>query len=219
MQAGPEQPPLPGRSLCPAVAQRPPSRASPLTGAAVLPGEQVVGERRRVGQALQRRVEEARVAQVEQPGADRVVPLPVHREALPGAKLAVGHGDPAPLRPWVLVVACGVKGGEQRGVGCGEGPRACLLGSSWSGPQWLQAAWVQGLSMVDLPGSCCSWQELVPLVGSKCILCSSAFLAGVAVSSLSSLTCHRRAFDADFSSSLLDVAEDDGCGCGERVAS
>lgn len=99
-----------------------PSRPSPLTGAAVLLGEQVVGERWRIGQALHRGVEEAGVPEVLQPGTDPVDPLPLHGEALHGEEHLLGRGDPVAQAPRGMVAACGERGCERRGCGARGGP-------------------------------------------------------------------------------------------------
>lgn len=69
---------------------------APLTGAAVLLGQQVAGERRRVGEALQRGVEEAGVAQVVQPGAHPLHALPLQGEPLGGEQHLLRRGDAIP---------------------------------------------------------------------------------------------------------------------------
>lgn len=56
---------------------RPPGRPLPLTVASMLLGEQVVGQRRGVGQALYGRVQEAGVAEVVEPRSHAVNPLPL----------------------------------------------------------------------------------------------------------------------------------------------
>lgn len=73
----------------------------------MFPREQVVGEWRRVCQALQRRVQEAGVPQVTQPGAHTVDPLPLHGEALGWEEHLLRRGDAVTRGP---AVACG----EQR---------------------------------------------------------------------------------------------------------
>lgn len=109
---GAEHSPGPGwMSTAPPPTHTPPGPSPPLTGAAVLLGQQVVGEGRRVGEALQGGVEEARVAQVVQPGAHPRHPLPPQGQALGGEQHLLRGGDPIP-RP--MLTACGHREGDER---------------------------------------------------------------------------------------------------------
>lgn len=59
----------------------------------MLLGEQVVGQRRGVGQALDGGVQEAGVAEVVQPRSHAVNPLPLQRQPLRGEEHFLWGGD------------------------------------------------------------------------------------------------------------------------------
>lgn len=71
----------------------PPPEQRSLTASRVLLGKQVVGQGRRVGQALHGGVEEAGVAEVVQPRAHTVDAPPAQRQPLHGEEHLLGRGD------------------------------------------------------------------------------------------------------------------------------
>lgn len=94
--SGPEDP-GPPHCTCTLTAMRVQSPPTPqqrsLTASRVLFGEQVVGQGRRVGQALHGGVEEAGVAEVVQPRAHTVDAPPAQRQPLHGEEHLLGRGD------------------------------------------------------------------------------------------------------------------------------
>lgn len=78
----------------------------PLTAAAMLLGQQVVCQRRRVSQTLHSGVQEAGVAQVVESCSDPVHPLPFHGQALHGEENFLGSGDAVPRASQSMVTPC-----------------------------------------------------------------------------------------------------------------
>lgn len=105
---------LPRRPVCLGGAQPSPRRRLALTAPSVLPGEQVVGQGRRVGQTLHGRVEEAGVAEVVEARANAVHSLPLQRQPLHGEEHFLRGGDTitAALRP--MLAACGRDRGREK---------------------------------------------------------------------------------------------------------
>lgn len=77
-----------------------------LTGAAVLFGQQVVGERRRVRETLHGGVQEARVAQVVEACSHPVHSLPLHGESVPWKEQLLRCWDAIALTSTEAVRAC-----------------------------------------------------------------------------------------------------------------
>lgn len=78
-----------------------------LTGAAVLFGQQVVGERRCVRETLHGRVQEARVAQVVEARSHPVHSLPLHGEFVPWKEQFLRCWDAITLTTTEAFRACG----------------------------------------------------------------------------------------------------------------
>lgn len=94
----------------------PPAAAAALTVASMFLGEQVAGQRRGVGQALEGRVQEAGVAEVVKPRSHAVNPLPLQRQPLRGEEHLLRGGDAIATAPVRVLAACEKGQGGRQGL-------------------------------------------------------------------------------------------------------
>lgn len=94
----------------------PPHTQRSLTASRVLLGEQVVGQGRRVGQALHGGIEEAGVPEVVQPRAHTVDAPPAQRQPLHGEEHLLGRGDAVTAALVRALAAWGGRDGREEAV-------------------------------------------------------------------------------------------------------
>lgn len=94
----------------------PPVGPAALTVASMFLGEQVAGQRRSIGQALEGRVQEAGVAEVVKPRSHAVNPLPLQRQPLRGEEHLLRGGDTITTALVRVLAACEKETGRKAGL-------------------------------------------------------------------------------------------------------